>query len=128
MSAVSTDTGFRQRAIKFTEMRTARAVPSWMYWFTWPTPAFDGAVGCCHALDIPFAFDNLSAPGTNMFTGDAPECQAIATRFADEIVTFATHGHPSWAQYELGQRATLEIKVVPELLSDPESEIRNLFV
>lgn len=127
MSAVSTDTAFRQRAIQFSEMRVTQSQPSWMYWFTWPTPAFDGAVGCCHALDIPFAFDNLAAPGTNMFTGDAPECPAIATRFADEIVSFATHGHPSWAQYDIVNRETLEINSVSQLLSDPESEIRSLF-
>lgn len=128
MSAVSTDTGFRQRAIQFAEMRAKQSVPSWMYWFTWPTPAFDGAVGCCHALDIPFAFDNLAAPGTSMFTGDAPECQSIADRFADEIVGFAAHGHPSWSQYDTESRDTLEINTAPRLISDPEGEIRNLFV
>jgi para-nitrobenzyl esterase len=127
MSAVSTDTAFRQRAIQFAEMRVNQSLPSWMYWFTWATPAFDGAVGCCHALDIPFAFDNLSSPGTNMFTGDAPECQSIATRFADEIVAFAKHGHPSWAQYDSASRATLEINKETQLLSDPESSIRALF-
>lgn len=127
MSAVSTDTAFRQRAIQFAEMRAAQSLPSWMYWFTWATPAFDGAVGCCHALDIPFAFDNLAAPGTNMFTGDAPECQSIASRFADEIVAFATHGHPSWAQYDLTTRETLEINESSRLLTDPEGEIRALF-
>jgi para-nitrobenzyl esterase len=128
MSAVSTDTAFRQRAIKFVEARVHHEMPSWMYWFTWATPAFDGAVGCCHALDIPFAFDNLSAPGTAMFTGEAPECQSIATRFADEIVNFATHGHPSWGQYGLDERLTLEINSESNLLSDPESEIRALFI
>ena len=127
MSAVSTDTAFRQRAIQFAEMRTNQNLPSWMYWFTWATPAFDGAVGCCHALDIPFAFDNLSAPGTDMFTGNAPECQSIATRFADEIVGFAQHGHPSWAQYDTVERATLEINKESQLLSDPENAIRTLF-
>ena len=127
MSAVSTDTSFRQRAIAFVEERVKSKTPSWMYWFTWATPAFDGAVGCCHALDIPFAFDNLAAPGTAMFTGDAPECQSIATGFADEIVQFATHGHPSWAQYDIDNRLTLEINSTKNLVSDPEKEIRFLF-
>ena len=127
MSAVATDTSFRQPARRFIEQRVTKELPSWMYWFTWATPAFDGAVGCCHALDIPFAFDNLSAEGTAMLTGDAPERQSIATRFADEIVGFATHGHPSWAQYEFEKRLTLEINTETRLLSDPESEIRVLF-
>ena len=128
MSAVATDTAFRQPARRFVEKRVAQQLPSWMYWFTWATQAFDGAVGCCHALDIPFAFDNLSAPGTAMFTGDAPECQGIATRFADEIVGFAKHGHPSWGQYANDDRLTLEINADPLLLTDPEKDIRVLFV
>ncbi len=127
MSAVSTDTGFRQRAISFSNDRLGKNTPTWMYWFTWASPAFDGAVGCCHALDIPFAFDNLEAPGTDMFTGDGADRFPIADRFASEIVQFATHGHPSWAQYDLESRTTLVIGTKTELVSDPEASVRLLF-
>ncbi len=127
MSAVSTDTGFRQPAQRLCEGRVANHSPTWMYWFTWPSPAFGGAVGCCHALDIPFAFDNLYAQGVSMLTGDGIERVAIADRFASEIVTFATHGHPSWSQFNTDDRPTLVINADTQLTHDPESEIRVLY-
>jgi len=128
ISAVNTDTGFRQPARRLSEARIAHNMPTWMYWFTWPTPAFGGAVGCCHALDIPFAFDNLHAEGVLMMTGDGPERASIADRFASEIVSFATHGHPSWSQFNLDDRPTLVINTDTALTHDPEPEIRRLYV
>lgn len=126
MSAVSTDTGFRQPAQRLCENRVANHAPTWMYWFTWPSPAFGGVIGCCHALDIPFAFDNLDAEGVQMMTGEGVERAAIADRFASEIVEFATHGHPSWSQFNLQDRPTLVIDTETYLTHDPESEIRLL--
>jgi len=127
MSAVRTDTAFRQRAQRLCEARTNHDVPTWMYWFTWPSPALGGAVGCCHALDIPFAFDNLHAEGADMMTGESPERAAIADRFASEIVAFATHGHPSWSQFNCTDRPTLQIDIVTSLVHDPEPSIRLLY-
>lgn len=127
ISAVSTDTGFRQRAISFAEQRVASAQPSWMYWFTWQSPAMGGILGSCHALDIPFAFGNINAPGADMFLGDGADRQAIADRFTSEITQFAHHGHPSWAQYDTETRSTLRIDTRTELILDPEPEIRTLF-
>lgn len=127
MSAVNSDTAFRARAWSLLDERVVAGTPSWMYWFTWSTPAFGGLLGSCHALDIPFAFDNLDAPGGETFTGTDPVRFDIAGRFADEIAGFATHGHPSWAQYEQQTRPTLQIDESMELLTDPEGEIRRLF-
>jgi len=128
MSAVSTDTAFRQPAQRLCENRAASHTPTWMYWFTWPSPAFGGVVGCCHALDIPVAFDNLNAEGVLMMTGDGAERADIADRFASEIVTFATHGHPSWSQFNVNDRPTLVIDVDTHLTHDPEPEIRILYL
>ena len=127
MSAVNSDTAFRARAWSLIDARVRHNAPSWMYWFTWPTPAFGGILGSCHALDIPFAFDNLDAPGGDTFTGTDPARIPIAKRFADEIVDFARHGHPSWAQYDTAHRPTLRIDLTTELINDPEAEIRSLF-
>ena len=127
MSAISTDTGFRQRAISFAEARVANNQPTWMYWFTWPTPFMDGALGCCHALDIPFAFGNINAPGADMLLGQGEDRQLLTDRFTAEITQFAHHGHPSWSQYDTDTRATLRIDEKTELILDPEQEIRALF-
>lgn len=127
ISAVLTDVGFRQHSRRLADARATRANPTWMYWFTWQSPALDGLFGSCHALDIPFAFDNLSAPGADFFTGNGPERAAIADRFAGEIVHFAVHGHPTWSQFDVDSRDTLVIDEHTRLVSDPEPEIRALF-
>ena len=128
MSAVSTDTGFRQPAQRLCEDRVANHTPTWMYWFTWPTPALGGVVGCCHALDIPFAFDNLNVEHVSTLTGEGIERADIADRFASEIVAFAIHGHPSWSQFNINDRPTLIINAETQLALDPEPEIRALYI
>ena len=128
ISSVRTDTAFRQRAQRLAEQHANHSNPTWMYWFTWATPAFGGILGSCHALDVPFAFDNLSAPGTDMLTGDGVERAGIAKRFADEIVQFAKASMPTWPAFNLVTRQTLEINAEMNVLTDPEGEIRSLFV
>ena len=128
ISSVRTDTAFRQRAQRLAENHALAGNPTWMYWFTWATPAFGGVLGSCHALDIPFAFDNLSAPGTDMLTGDGAERAGIATRFANEITQFAKSSAPTWPAFDLDNRQTLEISAEMNVLNDPEGEIRQLFV
>ena len=127
ISSVRTDTSFRQRAQRLAEQHAGHGNPTWMYWFTWATPAFDGILGSCHALDVPFAFDNLSAPGTDMLTGDGSERAGIAARFADEIAHFATTSQPTWPAFDTTHRKTLEINAEFVVLSDPEKEIREIF-
>jgi para-nitrobenzyl esterase len=128
ISSVRTDTAFRQRAQRLAEQHASRSNPTWMYWFTWATPAFGGIIGSCHALDVPFAFDNLSAPGTDLLTGDGTERAGIATRFANEIVEFARSSTPTWPAFDTQSRQTLEINADMKVLTDPEGEIRSLFV
>ena len=126
-SALQTDVSFRSRAISLAERRADAGTPTWMYWFTWQSPAFGGILGCCHALDIPFAFDNLNQDGANMFTGDGPERAHIAATFADHIAGFAATSKATWPAYDRRDRSTLEINDSTAVLTDPESEIRILF-
>lgn len=127
ISAVNTDISFRQPAQTLSENRIRCGSPTWMYWFTWASPAFGGILGSCHALDIPFAFDNLDAPGSDLLLGTDAARQQLATRFADELVQFATHGHPSWEQFNTESRPTYVLDIEISLVCDPESDIRQLF-
>jgi carboxylesterase type B len=97
-----------------------------MYWFTWASPALGGILGSAHALDIPFAFDNVHAPGAEMMLGDGPELPVLAARFADEITAFAAAGEAGWPRFDSAQRATLRFDATFELLHDPEPELRQL--
>lgn len=127
ISAVATDTAFRQPALQLAEARSLLATPTWMYWFTHASTAFGGRFGACHALDLPFAFDTLEAEGAEAFTGPSERHAEVADRFGHELISLAVHAHPSWSQYDLASRSTLEMCPSPRLLSDPEKEIRQLF-
>ena len=67
-----------------------------MYSFDWATPAFGGMLGACHAVDIPFAFDNLDASGVAQLTGDGPERAAVADAYSGAVLAFARDGDPGW--------------------------------
>lgn len=126
IAAAQTDHVFRRPAQQFAEARAALGNASFMYWFTWASPAFGGILGSAHALDIPFAFDNLGAPGIEMLLGDGAERQGIATRFADEIAAFSATGAPTWPAFDTNTRATLRIDTEFEVLHDPEPVLRLL--
>ena len=127
VAALQTDQNFRSPAWKLCEKRSAINTPTWMYWFTWPTPIFNGAFGSCHALDIPFVFHNLNAPRVEVFTGDDSSREPIADRISGELLSYANSGVVSWPQFEDKNRATLKVDVETVLISDPEPELRTLW-
>jgi carboxylesterase type B len=67
---------------------------TWMYWFTWATPAFGGIFGSCHAVDVPFVFHNLDRPGVPAFTGDGDDRARVAEEVAGAVLQFASDGKP----------------------------------
>ena len=102
--------------------------PTWMYLFDQRSTAFDGVFGSCHGLDIPFAFGTLDAPGAEMFTGSHPTHTAVADQFTEALTTFARHHCPGWVEYDLDTRPTQRIGADPEVVDDPESELRQLWI
>lgn len=127
VAAIQTDENFRSPAWVLCEKRGLASCPTWMYWFTWPTPIFDGAFGSCHALDIPFVFHNLSAARVTDFTGAGAERVPIADRISGELLTFAKNGSVSWPEYEQVNRATLKVDIETLVINDPEPELRRLW-
>ena len=93
-------------------------------------PAFGGMLKSTHAVEIPFVFDALGAPGAEMFTGTGPERQAIADAMHQTWLGFARTGNPNnpaipeWPQYEPGRRATMRFDTTIEVLDDPLGEDR----
>lgn len=131
-NAIETDRAFRIPAIRLGEAQIANDTPVWMYRFDWETPAFGGQMGACHALEIPFVFDNLDAPGADVFTGgEGP--QDLATRMHAAWVAFAKTGDPntvelpSWPRYDTDARATMLLDTECEVADDPDAETRHLW-
>jgi len=69
-----TDRIFRIPAIRLLEApHRYQSDGTFSHLLEWASPAFDGRLGSCHALEIPFVLDNLDAASGELFTGaDAP--------------------------------------------------------
>ena len=130
VSALRTDAVFRVPARRLADARAARGGATHLYWFTFPTPAFGGVLGACHALDIPFAFDNLDRKGVEMFTGDSPERSLLAERFSGVLLDWAHGRSPGWDAYG-GSRPVQVLDVHSaigdDVVVDPESDLRELW-
>jgi para-nitrobenzyl esterase len=112
------------------ERRAAQRGPTWIYNFTWKSPADGGRWGAPHTIDIPFAFDNLELASS--MTGTSPETQQLASRYADTLLHFARTGDPNhsglphWPRYELRKRPTMLWDSPPRVEDDPRGEERKL--
>ena len=131
-SEIATDEVFRAPAHRLAvALHKGAANSLWAYEFAWPTPVFGGGLGSCHALEIPFVFDNLHQPGVAMFTGSGTERQGIADLLHPAWASFARHGDPNigaspkapqWLAWDPEERHTMIVGIEPELLSDPRGE------
>jgi len=129
-SAIMTDRVFRIPAIRLAEAQSRhRPEATYLYQFDWASSAFGGRLGSCHALEIPFVFDNLDQPGVSMFTGEgAPEELADAMHRA--WLAFAHTGDPnhggipSWPAYGAESRSTMHFDVGCTVQHDPAAELR----
>jgi para-nitrobenzyl esterase len=125
IDAIDTDLAFRIPAIRLAEAHSQQQRHTYMYLWTWPSPALGGALGACHAVEIPFVFGTLDAPGMDQFSGSGPEAEWLSAQVMDAWVGFARKGRPrnvgwsDWPPYSETQRCTFEIGRVPRLLSSP---------
>ena len=129
-TAILTDRIFRIPAIRLAEAQAVHQPDhTFMYLFEWASTSFDGKLGSCHALEIPFVFDNLDKGGVELFTGPgAPQELAVAMR--DAWLAFARTGDPShdgipaWPAYSTDARATMHFGDPVHLEHDPAAEER----
>jgi len=105
--SLTTDHMFRIPAIRIAEARASRAAPTWMYLFAWKSRAFDGRLGATHALEIPFAFNNLRQPGVAAFLGAGESPQHVADVMHAAWIRFIQGQEPGWAPYTAAERATM---------------------
>jgi para-nitrobenzyl esterase len=120
LAAVAADWFFRIPAIRLAE---AHQGTTHMYEFTWPSPLFDGQLGACHALEIPFVFETLDSFGGEWLTGPSPPA-ALAATMHRAWVAFARTGEPGWPAYDVATRTTMTFDLESAPVEDPRSERR----
>ena len=129
-TAIASDQMMRINSIRLAERQHAQvAAPVFMYLFAWETPVLNGRLKSCHALEIPFVFDNLKRSGE--FTGGAPECDALAEKMSEAWLAFArdgapnSRGLPTWSAYTPEERATMIFDSTCRVVNDPGGELRQ---
>ncbi len=91
-------------------------VGTFAYLFTWESPAFEGVLGSCHALEIPFVFGTLKHPVVQAFSGAGEDAFALSALMRTAWTSFARTGVPAcempgagtvpWPEWEPGRRPT----------------------
>jgi para-nitrobenzyl esterase len=119
-ASIASDDAFWMPAIGLAESRRA---PTWMYRFDWPTPIFDGLLGACHGIELPFVFDTLAA--AQGFVGDDPGLGDVAAEVHGAWVRFATTGEPGWTAYDTERRATMRFDTSSGVVDDLDGSLRT---
>ncbi len=123
--AFTTDHMFRIPAIRLAEARAAHTDKTWMYQFNWASRAFGGRLKATHALEIPFAFDNLDQAGVDIFIGPGETPQHVADVMHRAWCDFINTGEPGWPSYTLAGRNTQIFDEHSQLEVDPAKAARE---
>lgn len=107
ISALMTGEFYRAPALELALSHPGTCV----YEFAWRSPAFDGRMGACHALELPFVFDTLNDPGYTALLGDEP-AQQVADAMHRAWIAFATTGDPGWPSYDATNRTAMRFDTV----------------
>jgi len=91
-----TDLVFRLPARRFAAAHRGR---THVYDFSWQSSAYDGALGACHAIELPFVFNTLgTVSGPRRLAGADPP-QDLADRMNKLWIDFARTGALPWPEY-----------------------------
>lgn len=103
------------------------AVPgarTFAYEFAWPSPAFGGALGACHCIELPFVFAAAGLPALYgehglLGPGEDEAIAALAARTHASWVSFITRGDPGWSPRTPDTGTTMRIADQWQLTGDP---------
>ena len=122
MTAITTDHMFRIPAIRLAE---AHRGDTWLYQFNWRSRV--ARLGATHALEIPFAFDNLHQPGVAAFIGEGPTPQHVADEVHGAWTRFVRDQHPGFPRYSLERRETFVFDDESRVVEDPDAAERAVW-
>lgn len=115
-TAMGSDLVFRWPSLRLAAAHGLHRPDTFVYLFTFESPVFGGALGSCHALEIPFVFRALDNPVLRLVLGEGPEVAALSDRLSRAFSSFARHGRPEvgepgdgedWPAWDPQQRTTM---------------------
>jgi para-nitrobenzyl esterase len=124
---------FRHPAIQLAEAQLAHSADVAMYRFDRPSTAMGGVLGACHAIEVPFVFDNLDRGGVDLLLGGLDDdTLRLGSRTSAAWAATAHAGAPAtdelpWPAYDLDRRATCILDRTPRVEHDPEPELRAVW-
>lgn len=117
--AMGTDFSFKLPAIRLAEDRAATGARTWLYQFDWESRA--PHLKATHALEIPFMFNTLTAPGVDVFLGEGELPQALADEMHGVWTRFIQGHDPEWPMYESDNRVVWHFDSVSGLVENGEA-------
>ncbi|MFX1305086.1 MAG: carboxylesterase/lipase family protein [Promethearchaeota archaeon] len=125
LDSIVTDLMFRVATLQILEAQSKYQPNTYNYLFTWETPAYNGLLGACHALELPFIFNTFEEPGMKALVANVPDTGNLCENMMESWLSFARNGNPNhdgipqWPTYDKKSRATLlfgkEIKISNKL-------------
>lgn len=123
LRAIQGDHRFGIPSLRFAEAYARRSGPVFTYRFNYASPALRGALGACHALDLPFVFGTHPLPSQERFAGKGPHVAALSALMMRSWLSLAQHGGPvsrsDWHVYDLTARTTMIFDVESKVVNDP---------
>jgi para-nitrobenzyl esterase len=129
--AISSDSTFRYHSTLLADAQSAQQAATYMYLFTWQGRGFEGALGACHALELPFVFGNWDHPLAEI-AGPGPQADVLTAQMQDAWLAFAKTGDPNheglphWTPYDAKTRSTMLLGE-PCAMQDAPMEPERLF-
>ncbi|MEU5082477.1 MULTISPECIES: carboxylesterase/lipase family protein [Streptomyces] len=125
---VRSDWLFRMPSLHLAEAHTSGGGRAYLYELTFPAPADGGALGACHALDVPLTFGVYGGIGEMLIGPEpSPRTEALSARFRSAWTAFAATGDPGWPAYDTGRRLVRLFDAAPAVAAYPEEASRRLW-
>ncbi|MFJ9447392.1 carboxylesterase family protein [Kitasatospora sp. NPDC101235] len=95
---IGTDYMFAVPTARLAEAHAPHPGGTWRYEFTWSSPGYDGTLGACHGLELPFVFDTIGRVdyGVLDVRPDDETVRELAERMHASWIAFARDGDPGW--------------------------------
>lgn len=100
------------------------------YAFEWRSTALAGRLGAAHIVDVPFAFDTITADlqTDTSLLGAAPAPRALAQAVHRAWCEFIATGSPGWKRYDVSERATMMLGESLTVAADPFAAQRAAWI